>query len=246
MRKTWFVFVVLVMGLSSAVYSQEPQKDVEQNFGNLKYLHFSYFNTKNLRGLKLNMADDETGLKIKPNSAWLKKRENRWIQSFREVATILPESFFEEIGQTSWTFFISQDDWMTAYPGGINLLPSSSSPSWMLWESFPANGYSQEEMMFVALHEFGHVYDDLGSSLASWAIPPKVQTTLYGRVMGSTEDFAESFALYVLWPEYLKENFPKHYGIIKKILGREYEARYFMPNSIRSRLTVKEGGKIEN
>lgn len=242
MSKTLFVLIALVVSLSSAVYGQELQKDVGQNFDNLRYLHFTSFvdsfDTKYLENLELKMVDDETGRKVKPNPSWLKKRESRWIQAFEKVVVILPESFFEKIGETSWAFFVDQYDWGTASPGNVNLLPSSVRPDWMKWEPLSVNGYSQEEMMFVALHELGHMCS------MGWVVPFEGETTLYGRHEGTTEDFAETFALYVMWPEYLKENFPGHYEAIKTILVREYKTVYPMPDSIISRLTVK--GHVAN
>lgn len=65
------------------------------------------------------------------------------------------------------------------------------------------------------------------------------ESTLYGREMGRAEDFADTFALYVMWPEYLKTNFPLHYLVIKKILGKEYKSEYPLPNSVKSRLAVR-------
>ena len=66
------------------------------------------------------------------------------------------------------------------------------------------------------------------------------ESTLYGKVRGRGEDYAETFALYILWPEYLKANFPMHYQIAQDTLGREYKSVYPMPSSIKSRLTVKQ------
>lgn len=251
MSKTLFVLITLIGGLSSAVYGQEPQKDAEQNLGNVKYLYFRDFASKDLESLDLNMADDETGQKIKPYLSWLKKREDRWIQAFEKAVILLPESFFERIGETSWMFLINQDDWGTAYAGAgggvVNLLPSLERPDWMTWEPFPVNGYSQEEMMFTALHELGHVYDEKVRGVEKMrgvSVTFEGESTLYGHTMGPAEDFAETFALYVLWPEYLKDNFPRHYGLVKTILAREYKSVYSMPESVTSRLTVK--GHVAN
>ena len=65
------------------------------------------------------------------------------------------------------------------------------------------------------------------------------KSTLYGREMGREEDFAETFALYVMWPEYLKQNFYLHYLVMKKIFGKEYEPEYPLPSSVKSRLAVR-------
>ena len=74
------------------------------------------------------------------------------------------------------------------------------------------------------------------------------EVTLYGKARGRVEDFAETFAMYVMYPEYLKENFPKQYEIIKGILVVEYESVFPMHislilSSIKSRLIVGTDGK---
>lgn len=61
--------------------------------------------------------------------------------------------------------------------------------------------------------------------------------TLYAVEKGSTEDFAESGALYVMWPEYLKRgNILIRYRVMQNLLGREYYSVYEMPESVKSRL----------
>lgn len=173
----------------------------------------------------------------------------KWVESILKAAAMLPEIFLEEVGTQIWRFRINADDWVTGNPGLINLLPSEEKPGWMNWEPFIENGFDEAEMIFVALHEIGHMYNFgsklniLNTSLDFIRVELGVletEPTLYGKAMGQDEDFAESLALYILWPEYLKKNFPLHYGVIRTILVREYKAVYPMPSSIRSRLAVKD------
>lgn len=85
--------------------------------------------------------------------------------------------------------------------------------------------------------KYCRVYDAFDKNFAK-KIPLENETTLYGKEMGSVEDLAESFALYIMWPEYLKKNFPEHYTAINKTLMREYPTRDCMPESIITRLSV--------
>lgn len=197
----------------------------------------------------------------------------KWVISIRKAADMLPEAFLEKFGKQKWHFRINNDDWTTGNPGLINLLPSREKPEWMTWEPFVENGFEESEMVFVALHEMGHMFSrghelnflDINhykvNGKASWVWYSKRKelvlevpsyfdmilsgvlerpVTLYGKVMGRDEDFADTFALYVLWPEYLKENFPMHYVVVKNILGREYKSTYPMPSSVTLRLIVRD------
>ena len=78
-----------------------------------------------------------------------------------------------------------------------------------------------------------HAHDVFDKQYAN-KVPEENEVTLYGKAKGRNEDFAETFALYVMWPEYLKENFPLHYAAINKILNKEYQTCYSMPESVRT------------
>lgn len=82
-----------------------------------------------------------------------------------------------------------------------------------------------------------------GIDFISIPVLKEKETTLYGK-QSPGENFADTLALYVMWPEYLKSNFPLQYGAIKEILVREYESRYPMPSSIETRLTVRSGKNV--
>lgn len=78
-----------------------------------------------------------------------------------------------------------------------------------------------------------------GTEKISMMVAKEGEVTLYGKTMGRIEDFAETFALCVMWPEYIKDNFPIHYDVIKNILVIEYESVYPIPASIKSKLAVQ-------
>lgn len=141
-------------------------------------------------------------------------------------------------------FFINSAVWYTAHPNDINLHASATNlPDWLIWEPFPKDGYTEEERIWIALHEFAHRYDESGG------LHPRIRSifetesspTFYGCIMGYSEDFADTFALYVMFPDSLKP-FPLRYKVVKNITGREFDSRFSMPNSIRSKLAVPVGG----
>lgn len=124
------------------------------------------------------------------------------------------------------------------------------------------DGYTDEEMVYLLLHEMGHAWDHHSSSanqalteLYDNVIQKESESpSLYGYRYTSScktdkscelkiteevdraEDFAESFSFYVVIPEYLKDNFPLRYNWFKEnVFGnKEFES---VPSSIESRLT---------
>lgn len=185
-----------------------------------------------------------------------------WHLALRKAATLLPAGFVKEIATDfddpncvwelrpgcvptiKFGFFIDSASWVTAYPNSINLRSSITElPDWLTWEPFPKDGYSEEERIWIALHEFAHRYQgvaDRGSIKDKDAFGTEPPTTLYGCSSG-IEDFADTFALYVMFPKQLKI-FPLRYNEVKDILGREYEAKFQMPNSVASKLTDPKDG----
>ena len=139
-------------------------------------------------------------------------------------------------------FFIDSTFWGTAYPDRINLRPSVIDlPDWLTWEPFPKDGYSEEERIWIALHEFAHRYRQVSGR--NFVFITDSPTTFYGCAMGQEETFADTFALYVMFPDRLTQ-FSLVYDEIKGILGREYQAQFQMPNSVASKLTnLKDGCK---
>jgi hypothetical protein len=233
--KTGFSALIL---LSIVLFAQvqRPSNASENYVGNGNYLSF---NDEVVCGHDINSAQ-----KCLPDKQQ-KQEVAGWKNAIRKAADMLPREFFKETGTIGWKFFVDRDDWTTAYAGfpiDINLLSNYTyPPEWMVWEPYGKNGLSETERMFIALHEMGHI----SSWGLNWLIYDyQIQVakegglTLYGKARGEGEDFAESFALYVMWPEYLKENFPRHYAIINKILKKEYKTYYCIPESMKTRLTV--------
>jgi len=139
-------------------------------------------------------------------------------------------------------FFIDSTFWGTAYPDRINLRPSVIDlPDWLTWEPFPKDGYSEEERIWIALHEFAHRYRQVSGR--NFVFITDSPTTFYGCAMGQEETFADTFALYVMFPDRLTQ-FSLVYDEVKGILGREYQTQFQMPNSVASKLTnLKDGCK---
>ena len=174
-----------------------------------------------------------------------------WETSIEVALGMFPNDVRDTLGPLKVMFFADQFSWETANATGsmiaINLTPSMDRPSWMTWEPFPWGGYSSEERIWVAFHEIGHVFRShrhltfdpadtrLGYRYLSGFLtePP---STRYG-ALDQEEDFADSFALYAMYPAYVRANFPARYTILKNMIGKEFADFAFMPNSVRSKLT---------
>lgn len=126
------------------------------------------------------------------------------------------------------------------------------------------DGYTDEEMMYLVLHEMGHALDHHSSSADQELAEPydnviqkeSESPSLYGyrytsfceannsckieitEEVDRTEDFAETFSFYVMVSQYLKENFPARYNWFKENVfgGKEFEASP-VPEAVKSRLT---------
>ncbi len=238
--------VLILLSIVSFAQAQDQGNISGNSAGNGKYLGFD----NNVRCDTYKNSPMQC--LPKQQLAWQKKEIAKWKSAVQKAAGMLPRELFDKIGTVSWGFFVDRDDWAIAWAGPpiiINLLPNCTNlPEWLTWEPLGKNGPTKPTRISIALHEIGHLYHIKSGLLdrsLDW-IPEENKVTLYSKERGVYEDFAETFALYVMWPEYLKENFPKHYDVIKKILVREYKSVYPMPSSIKSRLTVKEDGKIAN
>ena len=248
MKKFCLICSVLLMGSVSAGAQDLVERPAYSGI-NQKYLSFD-----DIVGCEKS-GNRSTRCPSGQELVWQEQEIERWKSAICKAADMLPSEFFKEIIKetgnvnVSWTFIIARKDWAVGFTSlrsvYINLLSNYKNiPKWLSWEPFRKNGLTEPERVFVALHEIGH----LSGGSFDWTSYSQYQgiseenenaATLYGKERGEVEDFAESFALYVMWPEYLKENFPKHYEAIKKVFVREYESVYPMPNSIKSRLTVK-------
>ena len=103
---------------------------------------------------------------------------------------------------------------------------------------------NREETMFYVLHELAHI--DLNMILDfSGLIGPEPFPTEYAE-KNVFEDFADSFAIYIVYPEYLKNNFPKRYRFMRTLLRQEYEQLYPTPQSMIVRAEIlKEKKKAD-
>ena len=139
-------------------------------------------------------------------------------------------------------FFIDNTFWGTAFPDRINLRPSVTDlPNWLTWEPFPKDGYSEEERIWIALHEFAHRYRQVSGQNFVLSYITDSPSTFYGCAMGPEETFADTFALYIMFPDRLTQS-SRVYDEVKGVLGREYKAQFQIPNSVASKLTnLKDG-----
>ncbi|MBI2065084.1 MAG: hypothetical protein HYT62_03480 [Candidatus Yanofskybacteria bacterium] len=261
MRKTllglYLLFAVMVIFVLPA--DSYAQIAAEYSSDNLKYLSFGGFE-EDVWPHGDFVENKKVRLKM-PDHKWRTEQIQLWESAIKEAVSILPAQFVDEIGELSFCFYINQYTWETAHPRGnivfINLSPSIKRPKWMNYETLPLNGFTREEMIFVAIHEIAHIYslfppEDLFSrfiysgqysDILWWKhdreelFSSEGSPTFYGRALGTEEDFADTLALYVMFPEYLK-NFPVRYSIINNILKKEYAGAYSMSGSLRSRSTL--------
>ncbi len=321
MRKRWprSCFFIATLGILIFVTSNDSNGEggVNHYQKNLRYLSWGGFQ-RNIRPHGETVENTKIYLEI-PDLKWRVEQMKLWKSAIKEAVTILPPKFVKKLGRLRFTFYVDRYTWETAHPSGntvyVNLLPSVKRPEWMTWEPWPSDGFTREEMIFIALHEMAHIYsigeelDQLYyyqySGMAWWndshleaissihcssfypsldddvrvisghvyyggqsfdvgkavdhchvhdfgvhdyenSFPFGGWPTLYGHVRGRNEDFADTFALYVMFPEYLEKNFPFRRDIIKSILAREYVTRYPMSGSIPSHLsrTIKDTDKV--
>ena len=132
----------------------------------------------------------------------------------------------------------------------INLTPKRDIPELQTLNEWPLRSEEiTSAYVFTVLHEIGHLYGRIkhyyvfeklynGDNLR---VDSEQVPTRYVKARASKrEDFAESFALYVLWPEYLKQNFPQRYVEIRKLVKTEFPSSDFkMPGYLKDQLTVR-------
>lgn len=250
LHKKLMVFVCSVTLLLAPGSVVSEDKDPDLNWKNADFVTFDK---------SIYVYDDK--IEVSPED---RSEMQAWYLALREAAMLLPAGFVKDIASDfddpdcRWSifghdcsrmwikfeFFINSDSWVTAYPDAVNLRPSATElPYWLTWEPFPKDGYSEEERIWVALHEFAHRYNKgkllLYNEKLYWRLVDSFKlespTTFYG-CDSEAEDFADTFALYVMFPEQLKK-FSIRYGVVKDILGLEYGTNFQMPNSVASKLT---------
>ena len=178
---------------------------------------------------------------------------SRWLEQLKNAASLLPEETMRAVTTEAGLlikFRSKPDKWYTGWylyrdnSIVINTAPNPDHP--FLYEYFSENGYTDEEMLYVWLHELGHAWD-LNSARNSKKIYLDVaeegSPTLYGYrdtgLVNKMESFAETFVLYVVMPQYLHDNFPMHYAQFKDEVfdGAEYNIPFNPPSSIVARLS---------
>ncbi len=137
----------------------------------------------------------------------------------------------------------------------INLTPDINDHPYP-FEPLALNGFGDEEILYLFLHEMAHAwYHNLKTPSDSYkkSVEGEPSPSLYGyfyeskegklektEIIDIVEDFAESFAFYVILPKYLKGDFPLRYYWLKDNVfgGTEYASVYeSVPSSIKSLLT---------
>ncbi|OGN02584.1 MAG: hypothetical protein A2651_00180 [Candidatus Yanofskybacteria bacterium RIFCSPHIGHO2_01_FULL_42_12] len=253
--KTWTAVLVLIFGFISAVYGQVPEQATPAS-DNLEYAVFVYpDNQLELDTFKALGMDDWVGsikkaanmlpgpfLREVGTQTWrFRINTNDWVTGNPGLINLLPMPITEGPGWMNWESFnengfeeservfvaLHEMGHMYSFGRELNILDiyRIESQGQAFW------GWDGTNNVPI-IESTPRVY---------WVVDGAMEgeVTLYSREQGRGEDFAETFALYVLWPEYLKDNFPIHYGIIKNILVQEYEPMYPMPSSIKSRLAVQ-------
>lgn len=186
--------------------------------------------------------------------------EIRWIEQFKVALEVLPSEIRNTIdingeGHPRLVFENQPNEWRTGTANRrtsvitINLTPNPSHP--FPFEYISENGYTEEEMLWAALHELGHIWSFNVSQEFKRGIDTAFNkgVTRYGckhyieSCIGvdvvKVENFAEAFALYMIMPNYLKTNFPKDYEWLKEnaFNNAEYSFNYNPPSSLLARLT---------
>ncbi len=235
--------ICLIFLLISGVYAGK----INYNWSNADRLKFEGFNSK-LKASYDGYIVDPDAAKIKnPNRKWIEKEIARWKQGSKTAIALLPEDFVKKIcpdRQIKIYFYIDQRVWVTGFIDKdncrvfINLKPSSKRPDWITWELLVINGFSDDEILLLMVHEYYHLFNPGGSILDSLyqdTENKEPSPSDYGRAKGKGEDAAESFCFYVLWPEYMKI-YAKRYEIMKNLLGKEYDQFLKIPKSYADRI----------
>ncbi|MEX0877609.1 MAG: hypothetical protein WDZ40_01940 [Candidatus Spechtbacterales bacterium] len=175
-----------------------------------------------------------------------------WLHALEEALNLVPEETKNYLRYIE--FHSNTESWYTAQAPtrgiNINLNPNLVHP--FTFEYFSEDGYSENEMIYVWLHELGHLWDEEYSAedMYRGQYPGMLKgVTRYGCIgyieecriwdMNFKENFAEAFALYVVMPDYLNDNFPETYGWLKEnaFYSKEYNINFEPPTSVLARLT---------
>lgn len=161
---------------------------------------------------------------------------SKWAPAIWKSLELLPESYFQRIQQrysrgrhrpladkeTLEFWFYRHDD---SNRTRIAQTIVNQVQIFILEANAKSNAnFTLPQSMFYILHELGHVRiwsDDFSRQVAGEASPQ-----LRVPIINDDEDAAESFALYIMAPDYLKELHPKRYRYMRRVLGQEYQQDY--------------------
>lgn len=252
MRKTFFLFLLLFCDKETAIAQiPEPLVIREVVVGDRNFIYY-YFQHNGI-GLTFDRV-------LESKEPHAMKWQKQWVGGISNAVAKLPPNP-RVVDSITVIFYV---DTSSVYRGWtkpwldeihINLMPFAFFTNRKEWEAcciftvrdptFGINGikrdfFTDDEVEFVVLHEIGHIYGTWKkATYTKFKKAKEVSPTLYGQVDGRHEDFADTFALYILWPSYLKQYFPLHHEAMKTIfLEKEFQDFYSNSPYIQNRLTV--------
>lgn len=174
------------------------------------------------------------------------------VAELREVLDVLPDHLFQPLGRVrvrvSGSPDLCRSAWASACtPAGVTpriwIHQRSDADAYPFdWEHYATNGYTHLERVKILDHEFAHLIHRFVISSEQIEAFNAVRDnepespTRYGDTRWS-EDWAEAFAFYVLWPDYLERYYPERYVFMYDLFGGiEYTPRDTIPSSIKDRL----------
>ncbi|MDX1535428.1 MAG: hypothetical protein R3346_01570 [Candidatus Spechtbacterales bacterium] len=177
-----------------------------------------------------------------------------WLNALEDALQLVPKNTVKEF--ESVEFLSDVNMWYTGRAHdesrvSINTNPNPVHP--FPYEYLSEDGYTIDEMLYVWLHEIGHlwhrknieefqyevldVFEDTGVTkyVCNNYSPDTCVTRHYVNV---PENFAESFSLYIVLPEYMKTHYPDEYGWLMNNIfeNKEFDLDYNPPSSLRARL----------
>lgn len=175
---------------------------------------------------------------------------DRWVTQLEKAIFLLSEDIIRTIINGAQTdlriIFEPSDHWRTAafiYWSNTLLVNTTPDPNHPFdYEYISENGYLDEEILYIWIHEIGHAWQHYSNPALLFKDFfrdfHEGSPTKYGFRSGG-EDFAESFALYILLPDYMTANFPLRYAWLRGNVfnNQEYLIDYEIPSSIYARLS---------
>ena len=247
------MLVSMFLTIPSKVIGQQNQEVIiNYNWPYLESKHIEFLGyDDSFRSHMLYVVDQEGEKLPRPDPEWVSEEIEKWrFRILLSVKVFLTEDFLDELvvknnGPIKFLFYIDRRAWNNGLIVlednviCINLWPSRKRPDWMTWAKV-VEDISEAEMMAFIFHEIGHIYSISGEEFDEFYkdnVGENVPTR-YAQHLGKREDFADSFALYIMWRKYFSDNFHKRYLVMKNIIGVEHPSPYLMPISIIVRLTV--------